>query len=143
MTYSYRTCSYWLGGVLALALVVPASAQEAPRKIFRGAVEAVDANTLDLNMGIKPYAAAGLGGVNVTYKSSDGGNALAYQLKLGASGPLNDQVSWFGEYRYQQALGDVNVGTPSYPVEYASHSILGGLKLSFGGGGSSGSYTGY
>lgn len=99
--------------------------------------------TLDLNMGIKPYAAAGLGGVNVTYKSSDGGNALAYQLKLGASGPLNDQVSWFGEYRYQQALGDVNVGSPSYPVEYASHSILGGLKLSFGGGGSGGSYTGY
>ena len=48
MTYSYRTCSYWLGGVLALALVVPASAQEAPRKIFRGAVEAVDANAIDL-----------------------------------------------------------------------------------------------
>lgn len=102
---------------------------------------------LDLNMGIKPYAALGLGGVNVTYKSADSGNALGYQIKLGATGPINDQLSWFGEYRYQQAFGDVNVGTPAYPVEYASHSILGGIKISFGGGaassGSNSSYTGY
>ncbi|MDR3476096.1 MAG: outer membrane beta-barrel protein [Devosia sp.] len=99
--------------------------------------------TLDLNMGIKPYAALGLGGVNVTYKSADSGNALGYQVKLGAAGPITDQLSWFGEYRYQQAFGDVSVGSPAYPVEYASHSLLGGLKISFGGGSSSGGYTGY
>ena len=57
------------------------------------------------------------------------GNALAYQVKLGATGPLTNQVSWFGEYRYQQAFSEVNLGSPSYPVEYASHSILGGIKL--------------
>jgi opacity protein-like surface antigen len=99
--------------------------------------------TLDLNLGLKPYAALGLGGVNVTYKSADSGNALAYQVKLGATGPITDQLGWFGEYRYQQALGNVNIGSPAYPVEYASHSILGGLRLSFGGGSSSGGYTGY
>ena len=99
--------------------------------------------TLDLNMGIKPYAAVGLGGVNVTYKSSDSANALAYQLKLGATGPLTNQVSWFGEYRYQQAVGDVTVGSPGYPVEYASHSILGGIRLSFGDNSSSAGSTGY
>ena len=43
---------------------------------------------LDLNMmGIKPYVGAGLGAVNVTYKSSDSGTALGYQLKAGVSGP--------------------------------------------------------
>jgi opacity protein-like surface antigen len=108
---------------------------------------------LDLNMmGIKPYVGAGLGAVNVTYKSSDSGTALGYQLKAGVSGPITDQLSWFGEYRYQQALGNINIGSPAYPVEYASHSILGGIKLSFGGGaaassgygaGSSGGYNGY
>ena len=97
--------------------------------------------TLDLGLGIKPYAALGLGGVNVTYKSTDSGNGLAYQVKLGASGPINDQLSWFGEYRYQQAFSPVTMGSPAYPVEYASHSILGGLKISFGGG--SGGSTGY
>ena len=96
--------------------------------------------TVDLNMGIKPYVAAGIGGVNVTYKSSDSGNAFGYQFKLGASGPITDQLSWFGEYRYQQAFGDVSIGAPAYPVEYASHSILGGVKLSFGGGTSGGSF---
>ena len=99
--------------------------------------------TLDLNMGIKPYAALGLGGVNVTYKSSDSGNALAYQIKLGATGPLTNQVSWFGEYRYQQAFSNVSVGASGYPVEYASHSILGGIKLSFGDTSSSTGSTGY
>ena len=41
----------------------------------------------------------------------------------------------------EQALGDVNVGSRSYPVEYASHSILGGLKLSFDGSDSAGPST--
>ena len=105
-------------------------------------LDAQYAPQLNLGLGISPYAAVGLGGVNVTYKASDGGNAFAYQLKLGATGPVTDQLSWFGEYRYQQALGEVNVGSPAYPVEYASHSILGGLKLSFGGGASAGPGTG-
>jgi len=101
---------------------------------------------LDLNMGnIKPYLGAGLGAVNVTYKSSDSGTGLGFQVKAGVSGPITDQLSWFGEYRYQQAIGNINIGSPAYPVEYASHSILGGLKISFGGGAapSGSSYTGY
>jgi len=101
---------------------------------------------LDLNMGgIKPYLGAGLGAVNVTYKSSDSGTGLGFQVKAGVSGPINDQLSWFGEYRYQQAFGNLNIGSPAYPVEYASHSILGGIKISFGGGAapSGASYTGY
>ena len=101
---------------------------------------------LDLNMGgLKPYIGAGLGAVNVTYKSSDSGTGLGFQVKAGVSGPITDQLSWFGEYRYQQAVGNLNIGSPAYPVEYASHSILGGIKISFGGGAapSGGSYTGY
>lgn len=102
--------------------------------------------SLDLNMmGLKPYLGAGLGAVNVTYKSSDSATGLGFQVKAGVSGPITDQLSWFGEYRYQQAFGNLNVGSPAYPVEYANHSILGGIKISFGGGAtpSGGSYTGY
>jgi opacity protein-like surface antigen len=104
---------------------------------------------------VQPYIGAGIGAVNVTYKSSDSATGLGYQVKFGATGQITDQLSWFGEYRYQQALGTLNMGSPAYPVEYASHSILGGLKFSFGsgagggGGGSSdagaggGNYMGY
>jgi len=101
---------------------------------------------LDLNMGgLKPYLGAGLGAVNVTYKSSDSGTGLGFQVKAGVSGPITDQLSWFGEYRYQQAIGNLNIGSPAYPVEYASHSLLGGIKISFGGGAapSGGGYNGY
>ena len=90
-------------------------------------------------LGLHPYVGAGIGGINVTYKSSDSGTGIGYQLKAGLGGSITDQLSWFGEYRYQQALGNLNIGSPAYPVEYASHSFLAGLKLSFGGG----SYTGY
>lgn len=98
--------------------------------------------TLNLNMQVTPYAGVGLGLVNVTYKSTDSGNALGYQVKLGVGAPITGGLSWFGEYRYQQAFGDVTVGSPAYPIEYASHSILAGLKFSFGGGVSP-SYGGY
>ena len=81
--------------------------------------------------------------MNLAYKSTDSGNALGYQLKLGATGPITDQLSWFGEYRYQQAVGStINVGSPAYPVEYASHNLLGGIKLSFGGATAGSGYTG-
>ncbi|WP_448953278.1 hypothetical protein [Labrys neptuniae] len=40
--------SYRLAGLLALALIWPAQAQEAPRKIFRGTVETIDTGTLGL-----------------------------------------------------------------------------------------------
>lgn len=96
-----------------------------------------------LDFGIKPYVAAGAGVVHLTYRSADSGTALGYQLKLGAASAITDQLSWFGEYRYQQALGQVNVGSPAYPVEYASHSVLAGLKFSFGGGAANTGYTGY
>jgi opacity protein-like surface antigen len=87
-------------------------------------------------VGLKPYVGAGLGAVNVTYKSGDSGTGLGYQLKAGVQGSITDQLSWFGEYRYQQAASQINVGPDT--VEYANHSIVGGLKLSFGTGGFSG-----
>ena len=40
--------SYWLAGGIALALIVPAAAQDAPRKIFRGEVASLDGQTLGL-----------------------------------------------------------------------------------------------
>jgi opacity protein-like surface antigen len=84
-------------------------------------------------VGLKPYVGAGLGAVNVTYKSGDSGTGLGYQLKAGVQGSITDQLSWFGEYRYQQAFSPVGVGPDT--IEYASHSFVGGLKLSFGTGG--------
>lgn len=102
-------------------------------------------------VGLKPYVGAGLGAVNVTYKSGDSGTGLGYQLKAGVQGSITDQLSWFGEYRYQQAASQIGVGPDT--AEYANHSILGGLKLSFGTGGfggfgggggyGGGSYSGY
>ena len=86
-----------------------------------------------LNLGLQPYVGGGLGIVGVSYKSSDSAVAPAFQVKLGLSGPITDQLSWFGEYRYQQAFGHLNVGSPANDVEYASHSIVGGVKFSFGG----------
>ncbi len=90
-----------------------------------------------LNLGLQPYGGVGLGIVGVSYKNSDSAVAPAFQVKLGVAGPITDQLSWFGEYRYQQAVGNLNIGSPAYPVEYASHSILGGIKISFGGSGPS------
>lgn len=45
------TSSCWLGGALALVLILPVNAQDAPRKIFRGTVQTLDAKTLDLKTG--------------------------------------------------------------------------------------------
>ncbi|HEV7718895.1 MAG TPA: outer membrane beta-barrel protein [Arsenicitalea sp.] len=93
--------------------------------------------TYNLSNGFNIYGAAGAGVIGVTYAATNSGNAFGYQLKAGVSAALTDQISWFGEYRYQQAIGNVSVGTPAQSAEYASHSILAGLKLSFGGNGSS------
>ena len=89
-----------------------------------------------LNFALQPYAGAGLGIVGVSYKNSDNAVAPAFQVKLGVAGPITGQLSWFGEYRYQQAFSQVGVGADQ--AEYASHSIVGGLKIDFGGGVSAG-----
>lgn len=93
--------------------------------------------TYNLSNGFNIYGGAGAGVIGVTYAANNSGNAFGYQLKAGVGAALTDQISWFGEYRYQQAFGNVSVGTPAQSVEYASHSILAGLKLSFGGNGAS------
>jgi hypothetical protein len=40
--------SSWLGGALALAIVMPAAAQDTPRKLFRGEVTALEGQALDV-----------------------------------------------------------------------------------------------
>jgi len=105
-------------------------------------LDATYAPQLSLGLAVQPYVGAGLGAVDVTYKDSASAIAPAFQLKVGVSGPISGQLSWFGEYRYQQAFGEVNVGADR--AEYASHSIVGGLKIDFGGGApASGGYGGY
>lgn len=103
-------------------------------------LDATYAPQLSLGLAVQPYVGAGLGAVDVTYKSSESAIAPAFQLKVGVSGPISGQLSWFGEYRYQQAFGQVTIGADR--AEYASHSIVGGLKIDFGGGVSP-SYGGY
>jgi opacity protein-like surface antigen len=103
-------------------------------------LDATFAPELGAGLMVQPYVGAGLGAVRVTYKDSASGTAPAFQLKAGVSGEITGNLSWFGEYRYQQAFGEVGVGADT--AEYASHSILGGLKIDFGGGASP-SYGGY
>ena len=105
-------------------------------------LDATYAPQLGLGLAVAPYVGAGLGAVEVTYKGDESGIAPAFQLKLGVSGPIAGQLSWFGEYRYQQAFGHVGLGADT--AEYASHSVVAGLKFDFGGGApSSGGYGGY
>jgi opacity protein-like surface antigen len=99
-------------------------------------LDATYAPQLGLGLMVQPYVGAGLGAVQVTYKDNESGIAPAFQLKAGVSGPITGQLSWFGEYRYQQAFGQVGVGADQ--AEYASHSIVGGLKIDFRGGASAG-----
>ncbi len=92
-----------------------------------------------------PYAGAGLGAARIDDSgvSSIGGSSIsdddtvfAYQAMAGFSYGLSDRWALTADYRYF-TTGDVSLTTASSVAvdqEYASHSVLIGLRLNLGGG---------
>jgi len=82
------------------------------------------------------YAGAGLGVVAVTYDFITGegtGKGAAGQVFAGADLSLTDELSVFGELRYQAAFENVPiiaVGFGSGDLEFARKAAVVGLKLS-------------
>jgi opacity protein-like surface antigen len=87
------------------------------------------------------YGGAGLGGVGVRYNTdlidpayTATGIAAGGQVFAGASVDLAQNVSLFGEYRYQSAFAPVSVtdngGYGTYTLEYARSAVLVGIKIS-------------
>lgn len=87
----------------------------------------------DVGMRLKPYVGAGLGAVAVNYgKQSTGPHEtqtkFGFQALAGAEYPLFGKLSAFGEYRYVDA-GHTDFSLIG-PVEYRTHNVMLGLKLS-------------
>lgn len=82
------------------------------------------------------YAGAGLGVVDATYDFITGqanGQGAAGQVFAGASLNMTENLSVFGEARYQAAFESVPWTSPGYPdgdLEFARKAVLLGLKLS-------------
>jgi opacity protein-like surface antigen len=87
------------------------------------------------------YGGIGVGGVFVEYNAeitdpafTATGTALGGQILVGVSFDLTDNVSVFGEARYQSAFGDVSVtddgGYGTYDMGFARTAVLVGIKIS-------------
>ena len=88
---------------------------------------------VDLGSRLKPYVGAGLGAVAVNFGSVETGphetrTQFGYQALAGVEYPLAGRLSMFGEYRYVDA-GHTDF-TLVGPVEYRTHNVMIGLKLS-------------
>lgn len=87
------------------------------------------ANTLiefDMDYPVIPYVGLGLGYLNI--KFSDEGeqdHEVALQGMIGASYPINDNMSWGIEYRYLTTITSPFFGT------YDSHNFTTGLRVYF------------
>lgn len=87
------------------------------------------------------YGGIGLGGVFVEYNADDTipaytatGSAWGGQIFAGVSFDLTENVSLFGEARYQTAFGDVSVTDSgplgTYDVGFARTAVLAGIRVS-------------
>lgn len=96
----------------------------------------------NISMGLTPYVGAGAGvaipHVDVT-DSADGMKTYEYQLTggavswlAGASYPINDRVSVFGEYMGSYSMHDMDlVGGGNLKTNIVTHNFNAGLSLSF------------
>lgn len=85
---------------------------------------------------VSVYAGLGVGIVSLSYEETDPawdatGSGAGGQVFAGADFGLTDNLSIFGEVRYQTAFGDIEVTDTigPYDVGYSSTSVLVGLKL--------------
>ena len=88
---------------------------------------------VDLGMRLKPYIGAGVGAVAVNFGNEISGphetrTKFGYQALAGIEYPLVGKLSAFGEYRYIDA-GHTDFSVVG-PVEYRTHNVMVGLKLS-------------
>lgn len=88
---------------------------------------------VDLGMRLKPYIGAGVGAVAVNFGNAVTGphetrTKFGYQALAGVEYPLVGHLSAFGEYRYVDA-GHTDFSVIG-PVEYRTHNVMVGLKLS-------------
>jgi len=88
------------------------------------------------NAGVTPYAGVGVGyeniGANVGgFQDTDW--KPAYQAEAGLRTDLSQQVSLFGEYRFQQSEAtDLSSGGASAHQHFADHGLLAGLTYHMG-----------
>jgi opacity protein-like surface antigen len=94
--------------------------------------------TVSLTEAFEVYGGAGLGAAYVQYDNGydnnydSDGTAFVGQVFAGVGTTLADNISLFGELRYQSAFGDVAVeesGGYGYDLEFARTSVLVGLKF--------------
>lgn len=84
------------------------------------------------NLPVTPYAGLGLGFLNGKVKSpgtSDSDTSIGYQLMLGASYPVNKNISVNGGYRLQGAFSDFEKNGSK--VSYTSSTLQVGARYNF------------
>lgn len=94
--------------------------------------------TAKLTDGFGVYGGAGLGAVFLNYDNVDNafdsnGTALGYQAFAGMIFDVTDNISLFGEYRFQAAFDDITVTNnvpATYTIEYNRHAVMAGLRVS-------------
>lgn len=96
----------------------------------------------DFGIGLKPYLGAGLGFARVEAENignasgvftDDGDTSWAWQGIAGASYGVTDNVDLTLDYRYFQAPDlKLNTGVGSYDTEYQNHTIMVGVRYTFG-----------
>jgi len=75
------------------------------------------------------YGGLGLGAVGGQYDGGDWGYAAGGQVFVGVSFDVAENVSIFGEARYQAAFGLINDGVYDFAIQRTA--VLGGVKLGF------------
>ena len=85
--------------------------------------------TAPLTDAVSAYFGAGLGVVGVQYDDNDYGYGAGGQVFGGLLLAVADNVSLFGEVRYQSAFSTIDAD--GYDVEFSRTAVLAGLKFSF------------
>lgn len=85
--------------------------------------------TAPLTDALSAYFGAGLGVVGAQYQDFDYGYGFGGQVFAGLSMNVTDNVSVFGEVRYQGAFDTIDAD--GFDVEFKRTAVLAGLKFSF------------
>jgi opacity protein-like surface antigen len=80
------------------------------------------------------YAGAGVGVIKTVYDTEDyddyySGTGMGYELTAGVSAKITDNLSLFGEVKYQSPFEDIDANDVF--INYPTTNVLAGLRLSF------------
>jgi opacity protein-like surface antigen len=94
--------------------------------------------SLPLNDMFALYGAAGVGVINSVYAADIGDSYSAmgagYQLAAGVRAAVTEGVSVFGEVKYQNSFGGIDISDPGgdvYSVQYPTVNVVAGLRFDF------------